>query len=213
MTAAPRTAPSRAARLRLRHSLDVALRGADLLEQKLRILRRRHQLLLQAERSSAERWHEQLREAETWLLRGLLLGGEQALAAAAAGLGSAAVVVEEASTMGVRYPAGTRCVIPDRPPTSAAPGNTALVRAEAAYRDAVRAAAEYAAARAATRIVGGELLSTRQRVRALRRHWIPRLEQSLARVGLALEQSEHEDAVRRRWAARQQARENGTARE
>lgn len=115
--------------------------------------------------------------------------------------------------MGVRYPSGTRCVIPDRPPTSAAPGNTALVRAEAAYRDAVRAASEYAAARAATRIVGDELLSTRQRVRALRRHWIPRLEQALARVGLALEQSETEDAVRRRWAARQQAGDDGTARE
>ncbi|CAM5720500.1 hypothetical protein SANTM175S_09436 [Streptomyces antimycoticus] len=35
MSATSATPPSRAARLRLRHSLDVALRGADLLEQKL----------------------------------------------------------------------------------------------------------------------------------------------------------------------------------
>ncbi|MFF4948783.1 V-type ATP synthase subunit D [Streptomyces chattanoogensis] len=210
MTATPRTPPSRATRLRLRHSLDVALRGADLLEQKLHILRTRHQILLQAELTSAERWHEQLRHAETWLLRGLLLGGEQALAAAAVGVGSADVTVDEASTMGVRFPSGTRCLIPDRPPISAAPGNTALVRAEAAYRDAVQAGAEYAAAQAASRIVNAELLRTRQRVRALRRHWIPRLEQTLARVDLALEQSEHEDAVRRQWAARQQAGEDGT---
>ncbi|MFF4603208.1 V-type ATP synthase subunit D [Streptomyces sp. NPDC001339] len=213
MTTAPRTPPSRATRLRLRHGLDVALRGADLLEQKSRILRTRHRLLLQVEETSAQRWHEQLRQAETWLLRGLLQGGEQALAAAAAGVGRADVTVDEASAVGVRYPSGTRCVIPSRAPTSASPGNTALVRAEAAYREAVRAAAEYAAARAATRIVGAELLSTRQRVRALRRHWIPRLEQALARVGLALEQSEHEDAVRRRWAARQRAGEGGTPRE
>ncbi|MFF9786886.1 V-type ATP synthase subunit D [Streptomyces nigrescens] len=213
MTAAPRTPPSRATRLRLRHSLDVALRGADLLERKLRILRTRHQLLLQAEETSAERWHEQLRQAETWLLRGLRLGGEQALAAAAAGVGRADVTVDEASIMGVRYLSGTRCVVPDRFPTSAAPGNTALVRAEAAYREVVRAAAEYAAAQAAPRVVGAELLSTRQRVRALRRHWIPRLEQALAHVGLALEQSEHEDAVRRRWAARQQVGGDGTLRE
>ena len=80
------------------------------------------------------------------------------------------------------------------------PANTALIHAEAAYADAVRAAAVYAVAQAAAHAVGAEVLSTRQRVRALQRHWIPRLEQALARVDLALEQSE--DAVRRRWAAR-----------
>ncbi|MEU4849134.1 V-type ATP synthase subunit D [Streptomyces gilvosporeus] len=212
MNTAPRTPPSRAARLRLRHRLDTAFRGADLLEQKLRVLRTRHQLLRKAEQTSAERWHGQVRQAESWLLRGVLLGGEQALTAAAVGVGGADVTVDETSTMGVRHPSGASCVIPDRAPASAAPGNTALVHAEASYREAVRAAAEYAAARAAARIVGAELLSTRQRVRVLRRHWIPRLEQELARVGLALEQSEHEDAVRRRWAARQ-AEENGTTQE
>lgn len=87
-------------------------------------------------------------------------------------------------------------MIPDRAPTSAPPGNIALVHAEAAYREAVRAAA-----RAAAHIVGAGLRMTRRRVRELRRHRIPRLERALAHVGLALEQSEHEDAVRRRWAA------------
>ncbi|GAU69807.1 V-type ATP synthase subunit A [Streptomyces sp. NBRC 110611] len=202
MTSAARIPPSRAGRLRLRRSLAVALRGADVLEQKLRILRMRHQLLLEAERACADRWHEQVKVAEAWLLSGLLLGGEQALAAAVAGVGTAEIALDEATTMGVRYPSEALCVIPDRAPTSAAPRNTALVHAEAAYREAVRAAAEYAAARAAARIVGTELLRVRQRVRALRRHSIPRLEQALARIDLALEQGEHEDAVRRRWAAR-----------
>ncbi|MDX2874026.1 V-type ATP synthase subunit D, partial [Streptomyces ipomoeae] len=67
---------------------------------------------------------------------------------------------------------------------------------------AVRAAAEYAAAHAAAELVGAEVISTRHRVRALRRHWIPRLREDLARADLALEQAEHEDSVRRRWAAR-----------
>ncbi|MFD5393266.1 V-type ATP synthase subunit D [Streptomyces sp. NPDC127097] len=211
MTSVVRTPPpSRAGRLRLRRSLDAALRGADLLEQKLHILRTRHQLLLEAERTCTKRWHDQTRQAETWLLRAVVLGGEHALAAAAAGVGAVDITVHETSTMGVRHPSTASCAVPDRTPTSAAPSNTALVQAEAAYREAVQAAAEYAAAQAAARIVGAELLNTRQRVRALRRHWIPRLESALARVGLALEQSEHEDAVRRRWAARQAGERGNT---
>ncbi|MFF8908316.1 V-type ATP synthase subunit D [Streptomyces olivaceoviridis] len=47
----------------------------------------------------------------------------------------------------------------------------------------------------------GETVRTRRRVRALRRHWIPRLRDVLAVADLALEEAEHEEAVRRRWAA------------
>ncbi|WP_063728836.1 V-type ATP synthase subunit D [Streptomyces sp. RTd22] len=76
----------------------------------------------------------------------------------------------------------------------------------AAYRQVLLAGAEYAVAREAARIVGAEVAHTRQRVRALRRLWIPRLEEALARINLALEESEHEDAVRRRWAAGRRGR-------
>ncbi|KUL22245.1 hypothetical protein ADL12_42885 [Streptomyces regalis] len=136
-------------------------------------------------------------------MRGLLLGGEQALDGAAAGIGPAEVTVHWTTSMGVRHPAGADISVPARPPTAAAPSNTALVHAEAAYGRAVRAAAEYAAAHAAAELVGAEVIGTRHRVRALRRHWIPRLLEALDRAGLALEQAEHEDSVRRRWAARQ----------
>ncbi|WP_187645379.1 V-type ATP synthase subunit D [Streptomyces sp. TRM49041] len=197
-----RTPPGRAGRLRLRHSLDVAERGADLLERKLRILRSEHRRLLRAEESAARAWRDLLSEAETWLLRGLLLGGQQALDSAAEGLGPADVTVHWTVSMGVRHPATVSTSVPDRPSTAAAPSNTALVHAEAAYGRAVRAAAEYAAAHAAAEMVGAEVVSTRHRVRALRRHWIPRLREALDRADLALEQSEHEDTVRRRWAAR-----------
>ncbi|MEU0216689.1 V-type ATP synthase subunit D, partial [Streptomyces sp. NPDC006265] len=53
--------------------------------------------------------------------------------------------------------------------------------------------------------LGAEVSSTRHRVRALRRHWIPRLREALDRSDLALEQAEHEDSVRRRWAARRRS--------
>jgi vacuolar-type H+-ATPase subunit D/Vma8 len=201
MTTPGRVPPGRAGRLRLRHRLGVAVRGADLLERKLRVLRTAHGRLLQAESAAARAWEERVGDAETWLLRGLLLGGEQSLIAAAAGVGPAEVTVGRAVTMGVRHPEGVSCTVPDRSPTAAAPSNSALVHAESAYREAVRAAAEYAALQASARLVGEEVARTRLRVRALRRHWIPRLEDALARAGLALEQSEHEDAVRRRWAA------------
>ncbi|MCZ0998406.1 hypothetical protein O1M63_10005 [Streptomyces mirabilis] len=98
-------------------------------------------------------------------------------------------------------PSGISCTVPARPTSAATPGNTALVHAEAAYRQAVRTATDHGCARAAARIVGAEVASTSRRVRALRRHWIPRPQEALAHVDLALEQSEHEDSVRRRWAA------------
>ncbi|WP_405682219.1 V-type ATP synthase subunit D [Streptomyces sp. NBC_00057] len=196
-----RAPPGRAGRLRLRHGLDIAERGADLLEQKLRILRAEHQRLQRAEEAATRAWHEWLREAEAWLLRGLLLSGEGALEAAAEALDPTDVKAHWAGFMGVRYPTNVSCTVPDRSPTAAAPANTALVHAEAAYREAVRAAAEHAAAAAAIRIIGAEVLSTRQRVRALQRHWIPNLREALTHAELALEQSEHEDAVRRRWAS------------
>ncbi|MET9078991.1 V-type ATP synthase subunit D, partial [Streptomyces sp. NPDC004232] len=67
-------------------------------------------------------------------------------------------------------------------------------------RAAVGAAAEHAAHEAAAELLAAEAARTRQRVRALRRHWIPRLESELSSVELALEEAEHEEAVRRRWA-------------
>ncbi|WP_258382440.1 hypothetical protein [Streptomyces sp. NTH33] len=54
---------------------------------------------------------------------------------------------------------------------------------------------------AAAELIAAEAETTRQRVRALRRHWTLRLRRELAAVELALEEAEHEEAVRRRWAA------------
>ncbi|MDX2878459.1 V-type ATP synthase subunit D, partial [Streptomyces ipomoeae] len=111
-TGARRTPPGRAGRLRLRHSLDVAERGADLLEQKLRILRSEHQRLLHAEEAAARAWRDLLSEAESWLLRGLLLSGEHALDSAAEGIGSAEITIHWTVSMGVRHPAAVSTSVP-----------------------------------------------------------------------------------------------------
>ncbi|MFF7678978.1 V-type ATP synthase subunit D [Actinacidiphila glaucinigra] len=194
-------APGRAARLRLRRSLHVASHGADLLDRKLHLLHREHDALSRTQRHCAAGWRACVTDAETWLLRAVVIGGEHALIAAAAGAGGPAVVtVEWTTSLGVRRPASVAVQVPPRTPDTAAPGNTALVRAEAAYREVVRSAASYAAAQSAVRIVEAEMSRTQRRVRVLRRHWIPRLQRELDRVERVLEQAEHEDAVRLRRA-------------
>ncbi|WP_326847469.1 hypothetical protein [Streptomyces kaniharaensis] len=63
---------------------------------------------LRQEQDTERAWHARLAEAETWLLRGLLLSGERALAAATPA-DRADVVVEWTVSMGVRHPSGVSC--------------------------------------------------------------------------------------------------------
>ncbi|MER6083455.1 V-type ATP synthase subunit D [Streptomyces sp. NPDC001833] len=200
-----RVPAGRAGRLRLRRSLATALRGADLLERKLRLLLDRERLARQAAEEAGAVWRQRLAEADTWLVRGVLLGGEAALAEAVPA-DRARVDVGWAALMGLRHPATVSWTDPVRTPEEPTPPNTALAHAGTAYRAAVRAAAEHAAHRAAAELLAAEAVRTRQRVRALRRHWIPQLRGQLAAAELALEEAEHEEAVRRRWAAARGAR-------
>ncbi|MFI9357967.1 V-type ATP synthase subunit D [Streptomyces lydicus] len=198
----PPSAPptGRAARLRLRHSLQVAERGADLLDRQLHLLRSELDRRRAAEATASATWETRVREARTWLRRGLLLGGESALRTASL-VSAADVTVEWRDALGVRHPGGVSVSAGARAADDPAPGNTALVHARRAHCAAVTAAAEYGAAAAASRLVEAQMRRTRLRVRALRRLRIPRLQQELTAVELALEQAEHEDAVRRRRAA------------
>ncbi|MFE3632733.1 V-type ATP synthase subunit D [Streptomyces cellostaticus] len=189
----------RAGRSRLRRGLATAERGADLLERKLRLLLDREGAARAAAGEAGRAWRERLAEADTWLVRGLLLGGERARAEAAPA-DRARAVVRWDTLMGVRHPAALSWTDPVRAPEEPAPPNTALAHAERAYRAAVRAAAEHAVQWAAAELLAAEATRTRRRVRALRRHWIPRLRRELAAVELALEEAEREEALRRRWA-------------
>lgn len=98
-------------------------------------------------------------------------------------------------SMGVRHPACTVCVVPV-PDTWDGP---ALTRTRQAHGVALAAAVEHAAAAEALRVV--EALATRYRLRAIRERWIPRLEQVLAEVTLAIEEQELADAARLRLAS------------
>ncbi len=203
MSTVRRVPPGRAGRLWLQHRLAVAQRGADLLDQKLRILRgERQRLALLTERTRAG-WERASAEADAWLLRSGLLGGQRATLLAGTGP-PAEVRVSWRTSMGARYPDEAVCLLPDTDPAAPPPGNAALVFARDAHRRALEAAVTHAAAEAAARVVAAEEAATRRRLRAIEDRWVPRLRQSLAELQLGLEEQEHAEGLRRRWAAARQ---------
>lgn len=188
--------PGRAGRLWLQRRLVVARRAADVLDRKLRILAAElNRLRAEAERTSRD-WDSRCREAEQWLLRAVLLGGEQAIEVAA-DAGEAELTISYTMTMGVRHPAGATCVM-SQPSDWAGP---AAAQARQACGAALIAAAHHAAAQAALAAVEREANTTRYRLRAVRDRWIPRLRDALAQVEFSLEELERADAARLRRAA------------
>jgi V/A-type H+/Na+-transporting ATPase subunit D len=198
--------PGRAGRLWLQRRLRVAERSAELLDRKLRILR----LALDARRDAAARatadWDRCHAEAQRWLLRAALLGGERAIRVAS-DVRHADVTVDYGSVMGIRYPSGASCVFPE----PATWDGLVLADARQAHRAALQAAAQHAAADEALRLVEAETLATQHRLRAIKDRWIPRLQQALAEVTLAIEEQEIADAARLRLAAGPAAQRAGRA--
>jgi V/A-type H+-transporting ATPase subunit D len=198
----------RAGRIWLIRRLAVAHGAADLLDQKVRVLRQQaERFALLAERSGAD-WVESCRAAEAWALRASLVGGQAALRSAT-GHDPAIVELAWATTMGVSHPSGARWTasVPDADAVTWGP---ATARAVAAHRVALDAAVQHAVALAALRAVETELSATRRRVRAVTDRWIPRLEAALSRVALSLEETERAEGVGLRWALRaQQPRDGG----
>jgi V/A-type H+-transporting ATPase subunit D len=198
-----RVPPGRAGRLWLRDRLQIAQRGLELLDRKLRILRREQERLSLLGQRTGGGWERAHREAETWLLRAALLGGQRGLRLSSGGP-PAEVAIAWRDTMGIRYPAEATCDIAEEP-SPPLPGTAALGPAAAAHRAALRAAVQHAAVAAATRTVADEIAATSQRLRAIEDRWIPRLRATLAEVELALDESEQADAARLRRAAAAQA--------
>lgn len=192
-----RIPPGRAGVLWLRRRLAVAERGTTLLHQKLTLLAELAGRLRDQRDTTAHNWQTVDGQARTWLLRAAMLGGERTLRLAA-GTGQLTVEPRWTTVMGLRYPAEP---VVHLPPLLPASGSAALVRAQQLYRDAAVAAARHAAAAAALAAVETETLATRRRVRALDRHWIPRLGEALTAAQLQLAEAEGADAVRRRRAA------------
>jgi V/A-type H+-transporting ATPase subunit D len=192
----------------LRSRLATARRGREQLDRKMRILvpelqRRR----LQADRCRRE-WAAAMDQAQTWLLRAALLGGQDVVRHAV-GPDLAEVELTWTTTVGLSYPVDVTVVGPDDALPLA--GNAAIGPAAAAYRAALLAGVRTAAAEEAVRRVEAESAITSRRLRALEKRWLPALDDALRALELSLEQSEQEDSMRlRRTAAGQDDRRSAT---
>ena len=191
--------PGRAGRLWLERRLGVATRGGDLLEQKLRILIAEEQrFALLSERTERE-WVAAVRDLDVWLLRAGLTSGQRGLRLASPS-SQATAEVHWRLTMGVKYPVEATCEIPEIEASDPVPDSTALLRARSAARRAVRAGVDHSVAAAALAAVSVEIAATRRQVRAVHRRWIPSLESARRTLATTLDDQEHDEAVRLRWA-------------
>jgi V/A-type H+-transporting ATPase subunit D len=190
--------PGRAGRTWLRRRLGTAQRGRVQLDHKLRVLfPERQRLQIIADRQGAA-WVAACEEASTWHLRAAVLSGQDGIRLSS----PAATLTAEVtwtSTMGLRYPADVRLSQPDE--TDLLRPNAATDPAAVAFRAAVVAGARAALAEEAVRRIDAEIAVTRRRLRALEKRWLPRLEEAVSTLELALEQAEQEDGTRLRQAA------------
>jgi V/A-type H+-transporting ATPase subunit D len=194
----------------LQGHLATAQRGRDQLDRKLRILIPE----LQRRRLAAQRWQQEwasaCTEADIWLLRATLLGGQDALRAAST-TELTHITVTWTTAMGLSYPADAQVTEPserpsERPsesamtPVASPTDNAAIPPATSAFRTALLAGIRTAAADEAVRRVEAEIALTRRRLRALEKRWLPLLQDALAQLELSLEQAEQEDGMRLRRA-------------
>lgn len=198
MPVARKVPPGRAGRIWLRGRLDTAERGRDQLDRKLRILIPEQQRLQTHLQRRQEDWEVACRDAQTWLVRAVLLGGQDALREASPAR-LAKIQLTWTTAMGLDYPTDA-ALGPADPEGDAASGNAAIVPASAAFRVALLAGARTAAAHEAVTRLESEIALTRRRLRALDKRWLPWLRDSLARLELTLEQGEQEDGMRLRRA-------------
>ncbi len=190
-----RIPPGRGGRIWLRRRLAAVRHGLDVLDRKLRLLRREQDRLARnAERTKAE-WFTACRAADEWLLRVTRLGGQRAVRLAA-GDRTADVRVHWADVLGTSYPDRVACALPDLDAAALLPITTALVPARHACRAALRAGLEHAIAAEAARIVAADIATTKRRIRALEDRLLPGLEAALAAVELSLDEMERADADR-----------------
>jgi V/A-type H+-transporting ATPase subunit D len=191
--------PGRAGRPWLAHRLEVARRGAELLDEKFRALVRERARLEPEAARAREDWERCAREAETWLTRAAVMSGERQLALAAAGVPEPLeVTVQWRTVLGVTCPSEAAAAPRPASEPLALGGGAALLSAAAAHRRAVQAALRVAVADGALRRIDSELHATRLRRNAIQRKWIPAHEEALQALELTLEELEREDGARLR---------------
>jgi V/A-type H+-transporting ATPase subunit D len=194
--------PGRSGRLWLHRRLGIARRALEVLEQKVRALREEERRLGFLTERAEHAWQTAWEEAETWYLRAMLLGGEiQVDLVDAATVDSAEVDIRWRSTMGATYPFEASCTLPEPVAVAELGRSAALPFATDAYRRALMAATQHAAAKRAEAVVRAELSDTQRRLSAVRHGWIPRLEAARQQLELQLAEREREDMVSSKWAA------------
>lgn len=195
--------PGRTGLLWLQHRLALADRAASRLDQKLRILLTEQAAYALLVQRTEPAWDRASREADEWLLRAALLDGQVGIRAPA-GLPPAEVHVDWTTALGTTYPASGTCTMPDLDPQRAGVASAAASEATTAYRRALEAAVAHAVASSAARAIDAEVATTRQRLRGVQERWLPRLGTALAELRLNLDEAEHAEGTRLRWAADRQ---------
>ena len=176
-----------------------------MLEEKRRALIRLKRRFAELVGETQAEWEQAAQEADLWLRRSLVLGGERALELGAFySRAPADIQIDWRRALGVVYPAEVEVRLAEPSDLSALGGSSALVHAAAAHRRALEAAARYGTARLGYARVSAELQVTIRRLRAIERRWIPAHEAALAALELALDEGEREDATRVRWAIERQ---------
>jgi V/A-type H+-transporting ATPase subunit D len=202
-----RIPPGRAGRLWLEHRLEVARRGADVLDQKRRALLRLERDLEARLDSARVLWEDAARAAADWLARAATLSGQRRVRLALLHTDPSAVArVTWRNSLGVVYPSACELDLPSAADVAALGGSAALAEAAAAHRRALAAAAEYAAVSMAHARVSDELAATVRRSRAIERRFIPEHEAALTRLRLSLDEAEREEATRTRWVKQRRER-------
>ena len=190
--------PGRAGRPWLVHRLEVSRRGAELLDEKFRALLRERTRLEPVATAARTEWERSAREAERWLTRAAMMGGERELILSAAAARPAEVTVRWRAILGVTCPSEASVAPYRETELMELGGNAALLSAAVAHRRALEAAVQVAAAEAALRRIDAALHATRLRRNAIQRNWIPAHEQALRALELTLEELEREDGARLR---------------
>lgn len=195
-----RIPPGRAGRLWVEHRLEVARRGADVLNQKRRALIRVERELDALLEDARTGWEDAAREAADWLARATILSGQRHLRLALLHTNRGATAhLHWRNSLGVVYPTACQLDLPERIDVTALGGSAALAGAADAHRRALDAAAHYAVLKSAHARVSAELTATARRARAIERRWIPEHEAALKRLQLSLDEVEREEAARTRW--------------
>lgn len=200
-----RIPPGRAGRLWLAARLQAARHGAELLDRKRQALAHRQAQVHREAEDARRAWQESAAQATLWSTRAALLDGAARLELLAAHVqGEASLEVSVTNVMGAQLPMVAAVNVGRAPELSALGASSAAVIAARACAQATQAATRCAAAERAEAELAAELARASRRLRALEHRLIPQHEEALARLDLALDENQREQAARVRWLTRRQ---------